>query len=139
MKSYKNQEIDEENIISHLKNIIKSIEKYANGLLISDQYINDTHIFQIPLKKIHSIHGHFDFIIVNLNKSLMNMDFEDAVIQILQILSYIKVGGVILIPKGTYDYLPGRRKGVEAIIKNSNFNIEVPPVEIKNTVIATKR
>lgn len=50
MKSYKNQEIDEENIISHLKNIIKSIEKYANGLLISDQYINDTHIFQIPLK-----------------------------------------------------------------------------------------
>lgn len=46
MKSYKNQEIDEENIISHLKNIIKSIEKYANGLLISDQYINDTHIFK---------------------------------------------------------------------------------------------
>lgn len=67
------------------------------------------------------------------------MDFEDAVIQILQILSYIKVGGVILIPKGTYDYFPGRRKGVEAIIKNSNFNIEVPPVEIKNTVIATNR
>ena len=67
------------------------------------------------------------------------MDDEKAVELIIKIFSYIIMGGTVFIQKSTYDYLPGARKGVEAIVKNSNFSIEVPPFEIKNAVIASKR
>jgi hypothetical protein len=69
----------------------------------------------------------------------MCLNDEESVKLIFKICSYIKVGGLVFIPKNTYDYLPGGRKGVEAMVKNSNFNIEVPPFGIKNAVIASKR
>ncbi len=134
----KNKKINEEKIINELQIHINSIEQYANGLLITDQNINDINILQIPVDDICKLHGHFDYIIVNLNNSLINMTDEEAVKLMIEIFSYIKVGGVVFIPKTTYDYLPGARKGVEALIKNSNFNIEVPPFGIKNAVIASK-
>ena len=133
-----NSRINEEQIINRLQNLIKPVKKYGNGLLISDQDVSDINILQITLENINKLHGHFDYIIVNLNKSLINMDNEQAVKLIIELLSYIKIGGLVIIPKSTYSYLPGGRKGIEAIIKNSNFNIEVPPFGIKNTVIASK-
>lgn len=66
------------------------------------------------------------------------MDNEHIVKLIIDLFSYIKIGGLVFIPKSTYDYLPGCRKGTEAIIKNSDFNIEVPPFGIKNAIIASK-
>ncbi len=112
--------------------------KYGNGLLITDQDISDINVLQITLENIHRLHGHFDYIIVNLNKSLIDMGDEQSVKLIIELFSYIKTGGIVLIPKSTYNYLPGGRKGIESIIKNSNFNIEVPPFGIKNAVIASK-
>ena len=134
-----NKSIDEEQIISRLQNLIKSTEKYGHGLLITDQDVPDTSILQINLENIHRLHGHFDYILVNLNQSITNMDDEESVKLIFKICSYIKVGGLLFVPKSTYDYLPGARKGVEAMVKNSNFNIEAPPFGIKNAVIASKR
>lgn len=66
------------------------------------------------------------------------MDNERTVEFILNIFSYLKVGGVIFIPKSTYDYVPGGRKGVEALVKNLGLNIEAPPFGIKDAVIASK-
>lgn len=131
--------INEEELIDSIQNFINSIEKYGNGLLITDQDIDNINTLQIKLENINRLHGHFDYIIVNLNKSLINISNEESVKLLIKIISYTKVGGLICIPKSTYDYLPGKRKGVEALIKNSNFKIEAPPFEIRNTVIASKK
>ena len=130
--------IDEEYIVEKLQNQISSMEKYGNMLLITDQDINGINILQITLENIRELHGRFDCIIINLNKSLISMNNEQAVKLLIELFSYVKIGGLIFIPKSTYDYLPGGRKGIEAIIRNSNFNIEVPPFGVKNAVIASK-
>jgi len=138
-ESDEDKKINEKEIINRLQNLIKSTEKYGHGLLITDQDIPDTNILQLKPENIRRLHGHFDYILVNLNKSIMCLNDEESVKLIFKICSYIKVGGLVFIPKNTYDYLPGGRKGVEAMVKNSNFNIEVPPFGIKNAVIASKR
>lgn len=137
-EAHENSELDEEKIIDGLQNLINSIGKYGNGLLITDQDVRDVDVLQITLENTHRLHGHFDYIIVNLNRSLINIDNEQAVKLIIDLFKYIKTGGIVFIPKSTYNYLPGGRKGIEAIIKNSNFNIEVPPFGIKDAVIASK-
>ena len=137
-ESVETDSINEEKIVDELRKIIKSVEKYGHGLIMTDQEIDDVNVLQITLENVYRLHGHFDYIIVNLNKSLIDMDDEHAVKLIIDLFSYIKIGGVVFIPKSTYDYLPGGRKGVEAIIKNSDFNIEVPPFGFKNAVIASK-
>ena len=134
-----NNKIDEGQIIDKLQNLIISTEKYGHGLLITDQKVDDVSILQITLENIHRLHGYFDYIVVNLNKSLIDMDSEQTVKLIIKLFSYIKTEGVIFIPNSTYNYLPGGRKGIEALIKNSNFNIEVPPFGIRNAVIASKK
>jgi hypothetical protein len=138
-ESDENYELNEEQITSSLQNLINSIDKYANGLLITDQHVEGITILQTPVENINTLHGHFDYVIVNLNKRLMSMDNEKTIKLLIKIFSYIKTGGMVFIPKSTYDYLPGARKGLEALIKNSNLNIEVPPFGIKNAVIASKR
>ena len=130
--------INEEKIVDEIRNIIKSVEKYGHGLIMTDQEIDDVNVLQIALENVYRLHGHFDYIIVNLNKNLIDMDNEHTIQLVIDLFSYIKIGGVVFIPKSTYDYLPGGRKGIEAIIKNSGFNIEVPPFGIKNAVIASK-
>ena len=138
-ESDEDKKINKKEIISRLQNLIKSTEKYGHGLLITDQDIPDTNILQLKPENIRRLHGHFDYILVNLNKSIMALNDEESIKLIFKICSYIKVGGLVFIPKNTYDYLPGGRKGVEAMVKNSNFNIEAPPFGIKNAVIASKR
>ena len=138
-ESNENYKIDEEKIIENLQELINSVEKYGNGLVISDQDISNINILQITLDNIHRLHGHFDYIILNLNKSLINMSNAEEVKLILKLTSYIKVGGVIFIPKNTYNYIPGGRKGMESIIQNLNLKIEAPPFGIKDAVIASKR
>jgi len=131
--------IDEEEIIEDMEILINAVEKYRNGIVITDQDINNINTLQVGLYDIVSLHGHFDYIILNLNKSLININDKEAVNLILQLTSFVKVGGVIYIPESTYNYMPGKRKGIEAITQNLNLKIEAPPFGIKNAVIASKR
>lgn len=78
-ESRENSSIDEDEITDELRGLINSTGKYGNGLLITDQDITDVNILQITLENIHDLHGRFDYIIFNLNKSLMDMADEDAV------------------------------------------------------------
>ncbi len=133
-----NYKVDEEKIINDLKNLIEVTDKYGNGLLITDQEIGEVNILQATPEKVNNIHGYFDYILLNLNHSLIDVDNERTVKFILNIFSYLKVGGVIFIPKSTYDYVPGGRKGVEALVKNPGLNIEAPSFGIKDAVIASK-
>ncbi len=86
-----NYNLDEEKIINDLKNIIENTDKYGNGLLITDQEISDVNILQVNSENVNNLHGHFDYILLNLNHSLINVDNERAVESILKIISYIKL------------------------------------------------
>ena len=57
---------------------------------------------------------------------------------ILNIKDKIKVNGIILIPKKTYQYIVGGRNGMETLIKGLNLRIEVPPHRINDIIIATR-
>ena len=131
-------EIDEEKIIADMKNVINITDKYGTGLLITDQFIDDVDIVQIGLKDINDVNGEFDFVIVNLNKSLINQKDIISVEIILKILSDVRVGGIVFVPESTYNCLPSKRKGMEALMTTLNLRIEVPPHGINAGVIASR-
>ena len=117
---------------------LKENEKHGTGLLVTDQFSDNQDIFQISPKQIDDVHGNFDYIIINLNKSLINKHEADMVKIILNAILKIKNGGYIFVPKNTYQLLPSGRKGIEALIKVLNYNIELPPYYIRDIVIASK-
>ena len=125
-------------IVEKLKLVIDITEKYGTGILISDQHLFDVDILQVGLEDIENIKGTFDFVLVNLNKSFIERSHNITVDIIFHIFSFIKVGGLIFIPDTTYKYVPGGRKGVEALVKSLNLKIEVPPYGMKNAVIASR-
>ena len=132
------QTINKNVIIEKLKLVIDITEKYGTGLLITDQPVYDVDILQVGLSDIENVKGTFDFVLLNLNESFIKRSDEITVDIIFDIFSYIKVGGLIFIPDTTYKYVPGGRKGVEALVKSLNLKIEVPPYGMKNAVIASK-
>ena len=129
---------DDETYLNEIQPIIKESEKHGTGLLVTDQFSDDQDIFQISPKQIDDVHGNFDYIIINLNKSLVNKHEADMVKIILNAILKIKNGGYIFVPKNTYQLLPSGRKGIEALIKVLNYNIELPPYYIRDIVIASK-
>jgi hypothetical protein len=129
---------DDETYLNDIQPIIKESEKHGTGLLVTDQFSDNQDIFQISPKQIDDVHGNFDYIIINLNKSLVNKHEADMVKIILNAILKIKNGGYIFVPKNTYQLLPSGRKGIEALIKVLNYNIELPPYYIQDIVIASK-
>ncbi|WP_296887896.1 hypothetical protein [uncultured Methanobrevibacter sp.] len=130
--------IDDEKIKRDLKEIVDMTQDYGAGLLITDQFIEDTEIIQVGLDDVNTVNGGFDYIIVNLNRSLINHRENIAVSVILKILSSIRVGGIVCVPESTYNYLPSKRKGIEALMKTLDLRIEVPPYGINAGVIASR-
>ena len=80
----------------------------------------------------------FDYVIVNLNKSLIDKNEADKVQIILNALVKVKSGGFIFVPKNTYQLMSSGRKGIEALIKVLNYKIELPPHYINGVIIASK-
>ena len=130
--------IDDEKIARDIKKIVKSIEDYGTGLLITDQFIDDAEIIQTGIKDIDRLNGEFDYVIINLNKSMIGHTDDISVDIILSILSNIRVGGLVCVPKTTYEYFPSKRKGIEALIKTLNLRIEVPPHGLDVGIVASR-
>ena len=100
----------------------------------------DTHnVLQIGVGDVGNINEEFDYVIVNLNKSLVEKKDYLTVEVILNILKRIKVGGIVFIPETTYKYVPGQRKGIEALIIDLDLRIEVPPYGVDTGVIVSKK
>ena len=108
-------------------------------MFITDQFVNDSNILQINLNHINDLKGTFDFIILNFNKSLFDKSETEKVNIFLKILLKLKTGGIIFISKNSYQFLPSGRKGVEALIKLLDYNIELPPYDIFDNIIASKK
>ena len=133
----KDNAIDEEKIAQDIKKIIDIIEDYGTGLIITDQFIEGNTI-QIGPEDIGSVNNEFDYVIINLNKSLIDKRDDEIVAILLKILSNIRVGGVVFVPESTYDYVPSKRKGIESLMKTLNLRIEAPPYGMHVGVIASR-
>ena len=130
--------IDEAQIVRDIKKIVDATDDYGTGLLITDQFIDDAEIIQTSVKDIFNLNGEFDYVIINLNKSIINHTDDISVDIILSILSTVRVGGIVCVPKSTYDYFPSKRKGIEALIKTLNLRIEVPPHGLNVGIVASR-
>ncbi len=130
--------IDEDEISKNIREIVDITQDYGAGLLITDQFIEDANIIQVGLDDLDDVNGEFDYVIVNLNRSLINKREDITVSVILKILSDIRIGGLVCVPESTYNYLPSKRKGIEALMKTLNLRIEVPPYGINAGVIASR-
>ena len=130
---------DDETYLKEIDPIIKRANDYNTCLFITDQFVNDSNILQIDINHINDLKGTFDFIILNLNKSLFDKSETEKVNIFLKILLKLKTGGIIFISKNSYQFLPSGRKGVEALIKLLDYNIELPPYDIFDNIIASKK
>ena len=129
---------DDETYLNEIKPLVELFEEYGTGLFISDQFVDDAKILQIDYGQIDEVKGNFEFVLINLNKSLIDKNESEKVKIIFDILSKVKTGGVIFIPKNTYEILANGRRGVEALIEAMDYEIELPPYYIKDVIIATK-
>ena len=129
---------EEDDYLNEIKPLVEKTEKYGTGLFVTDQLVDDIDILQANSDNIEDIIGKFDFIIVNLNKSLIHKKANEKVKIILEIFTKLRTGGIIFIPKNTYQFMSGGRRGMEALIKVLDYKIELPPYTIKDVIIASK-
>ncbi|AMD17987.1 hypothetical protein TL18_08075 [Methanobrevibacter sp. YE315] len=132
------KDLDEDKLKNDLKNVADSIEDYGTGLLITDQFLDTDSIHQVAIEDLANVNDEFDYVIVNLNKSIVEKRDDLTVEVLLGILKRIKVGGIVFVPETTYEYVPGQRKGIEALMLDLDLRIEVPPYGIDAGVIASK-
>ena len=130
---------DDETYIKEIRPLLDLADKYGTGLFVTDQTTDDIRTLQVNVDELKSVKGQFDFIIINLNKSLLEKNDEDKVKDLFEIFSRIKTGGLIFIPKNTYQISASGRKGTEALLKVLDFKIELPPYYIKDVIIASKK
>lgn len=129
---------DHETYLSEILPQVKQIEKHCTGLFITDQFSEDVEIYQISPEKINDLKSKFEYVIVNLNKSLIDKNEAEKVKIILDSFQKVKSGGFIFVPKSTYELMSSGRKGIEALIKVLDYKIELPPHSISDVIIASK-
>ena len=131
-------EKDDVDYLNEIKPLVEKTEKYGTGLFVTDQFVEDIDILQIGSEEIGDINGRFEFIIINLNKSIADMKGDEKVRTLLDIFSKARTGGIIFIPKNTYQVLLSGRKGMEALLRVLDYKIELPPYNIKEVIVASK-
>ena len=129
---------DDEVYSNEIRHLIENSQDYGTGLVVTDQFLEDMDILQLSHDKIDELKGKFDFIIVNLNKSIVDKNEAEKVKMILNIFSKVRTGGLIFIPKNTYSLMANGRRGMEALLEVLEYTIEFPPYNIKEVIIATK-
>lgn len=130
---------DEDRSHEDIESLINSIKSNGTCLLITDHIYDNLDILQVSPQRLDEITGEFDSVVINLNKSILEKN-DDAMAQfVLDTFERLKVGGLIFIPKTTYDALPSGRLGAEALVKVLNFKIELPLHKFSKILIASKR
>ena len=136
--SSKIKEKDDETYLKEILPLVEETERYGSGLLVTDQFVDESNFIQTGIDGLDEIKGTFDFIVINLNKSLLDKDDVDKVSIILKIFLKVKTGGMIFIPKNTYQLLSSKRREMEALIRILDYKIELPPHSIKDVIIASR-
>ena len=131
-----------ENAAINLDNVAELVDvgnKYGTGLFITDQNIKNDNILQVHPDNLKNIKGEFDYTIINLNETLIENNTDILVKILLESLEKVKNGGLVFIPKTTYQLFSTGRKSMEALLKVLDFKIEVPPHGMKGTIIGSKK
>ncbi|MBR2558512.1 MAG: hypothetical protein IKE95_09150 [Methanobrevibacter sp.] len=129
---------DDDTYLSEIKPMINKIERHGPGLFITDQFGDNLDIYQVCYEKINDVNGNFDFIIINLNKILIDKNEAEKVKIIMDAILKVKNGGLIFVPKNTYQLTSSGRKGIEALVKVLDYKIELPPHYINDVIIASR-
>ncbi|WP_295614048.1 ATP-grasp domain-containing protein [uncultured Methanobrevibacter sp.] len=129
---------EDDEYLNEIMPMIKNIESHGTGLFVTDQIAEDVDIYQVDYRKATEVNGNFDYVIVNLNKTLMDKNEADKVKIILNCLLKVKSGGYVFIPENTYQLMLSGRKGIEALVKVLNYKIELPPYFIQDVIIASR-
>ena len=129
---------DDDTYLSEIKPMINKIERHGHGLFITDQFGDNLDIYQVCYEKINDVNGNFDFIIINLNKILIDKNEAEKVKIIMDAILKVKNGGLIFVPKNTYQLTSSGRKGIEALVKVLDYKIELPPHYINDVIIASR-
>lgn len=128
----------DEEYMEDIKHIINDAEKYGIGLFVTDQFIHDVNVLQVKFDEVNDVEGNFDFIIINLNKSIVENSGDDIIKSLLDSFSKVNNEGFIFVPENTYQLFNGGRKGIEALFKTLNFKIMLPPYNLHDVVVASK-
>lgn len=122
-----------------IKYMADKITGYGTCILVSDYEFDNINLLQTSPDKVDNITGHYDSVIINLNKSIIDTNDDEIVNLFLKIFKKVKVGGLIIIPKTTFDFMPNSRLGAEALLKILDLKIELPLHNLPRTIIASKR
>ena len=131
--------IDNDGIFNGINSLINEIKPYGTSLLVTENVFDDLMVSQVSADEIDGIKGNFDCVVINLNESIACMKDEEIAKLFLAIFNKVKFGGLIFIPKTTYDFMPNARLGAEALLKVLDFKIELPIHKMNRMVIASKR
>ena len=130
--------IDNDGIFNGINSLINEIKPYGTSLLVTENVFDDLMVSQVSADEIDGIKGNFDCVVINLNESIACMKDEEIAKLFLAIFDKVKFGGLIFIPKTTYDFMPNARLGAEALLKVLDFKIELPIHKLNSMVIASK-
>ena len=130
---------DDESYINDVRPLVEGCQKYGIGLFVTDQFIDDVDILQVNPLDIDNVIGTFDFIVINLNKSIVNNSSKDVIESIWASFSKVKKNGFIFIPENTYELLDGGRNSMEVLIKAAGLKIVLPPYGVYDTIMASKK
>ena len=138
-------EVREKNVFSEddldldgIKSLIEKVKGFGSCLFVSDQKVDDLYIRKANPDEIDDVQGEFNCVVINLNKTLLEMKDDEIAFLFLRIIDKVKIGGLIFIPESTYQYMPHGRVGAEALIQVLGLNIELPLHRLGKMVIASK-
>ena len=133
-----NLAIDEDEIKNDIASLINDIKPYGTCLLVTENIYDDLDLSQVSLENLDNVKGKFNCVVINLNRSILDKKDDEIAQLFLNILDKVKFGGLVFIPKTTYDYMPNSRLGAEALVRILNFKIEMPLHKLNRMIIASR-
>ena len=131
--------VEEDVPLENIKSILERIKGYGSQLFVTDQILDDADFLQVSPDGIDDVKGDFNCVVANLNKSIVGLRNDELAYLFLRIIDRVKIGGIVVIPESTYQFIPHGRVGVEALIKVLDLRIELPLHSLGKMVIASKR
>jgi hypothetical protein len=137
--SDKKDPIDINLSLNEIRPLLERVKGYGSQLFVTDQKLDDADFLQVAPDEIDDVKGEFNCVVANLNKSIADLKDAEIAYIFLKIIDKVKVGGLIIIPESTYQYIPHGRAGAEALVRVLDLRIELPLHNLGKMVIASKR
>ena len=131
--------VEEDLALENIRSVLERIKGYGSQFFVTDQKLDGADFLQVDPDEIDDVKGDFNSVVVNLNKSIVDLRNDEIAYLFLRIIDRVKVGGIILIPESTYQFVPHGRAGVEALVRVLDLRIELPLHGFGKMVIASKR